>query len=40
MIDEGTYNLLVDISTHLERIADALENIEDNMDERGISDGP
>ena len=40
MIDEGTYNLLVDIPTHLERIADALENIEDNLNERSISDGP
>ena len=33
MIDEKTYNVLMDIATHLERIADALEAIEEEMSE-------
>lgn len=33
MIDEGTYNLLMDIATHLELIADALEAIEEKTSE-------
>ena len=33
MIDEGIYNMLVDIALHLERIADALEAIEEKTSE-------
>lgn len=33
MIDEGIYNMLVDIALYLERIADALEAIEGEMSE-------
>ena len=33
VIDEGIYNMLVDIALHLERIADALEAIEGEMSE-------
>ena len=32
MPDEGLYNVLVDVSAALERIADALERIADRLD--------